>query len=58
MAHIALIARFGPAWFRELGTADEPGSALVTIAGAVRRAGVYEVALGTHFRRSSPRPAA
>ncbi len=49
MAHIALIARFGPAWFRELGTADEPGSTLVTIAGAVRRPGVYEVALGTSF---------
>jgi NADH:ubiquinone oxidoreductase subunit F (NADH-binding) len=49
MAHIALIARFGPAWFREFGTTDEPGSTLVTIAGAVRRPGVYEVALGTSF---------
>ena len=49
MAHIALIARFGPAWFREFGTPDEPGSTLVTITGAVRRPGVYEVALGTSF---------
>jgi NADH:ubiquinone oxidoreductase subunit F (NADH-binding) len=49
MAQIALIARFGPSWFREFGTLDEPGSTLITIAGAVRRPGVYEVALGTSF---------
>ncbi len=49
LAHVALIARFGPAWFRELGTPEEPGSALVTISGAVRRPGVHEVALGTRL---------
>lgn len=47
LAHLSLIARFGPSWFRELGSEDEPGSALVTLQGAVRRPGVYEVALGT-----------
>jgi len=47
LAHLALIARFGPAWFRELGTREEPGSVLVTLSGAVRRPGVYELALGT-----------
>jgi NADH:ubiquinone oxidoreductase subunit F (NADH-binding) len=47
LAHVALVARFGPGWFRELGSADEPGSAHVTLSGAVRRAGVYEIALGT-----------
>ena len=35
LAHVALIARFGPAWFREIGTPREPGSALVTLSGAV-----------------------
>jgi len=44
LAHIALIARFGAGWFRELGTAAA-GSALVTVSGAVRRPGVYEIAL-------------
>jgi NADH:ubiquinone oxidoreductase subunit F (NADH-binding) len=46
LAHVALIARHGPAWFRRLGTAAHPGSALVTLGGAVARPGVYEVALG------------
>ncbi len=50
LAQLALIARFGPAWFRALGTVDEPGSALVTISGAVAEPGVYEVALGTPLR--------
>jgi NADH:ubiquinone oxidoreductase subunit F (NADH-binding) len=47
LAHVALIARFGPQWFRSLGTAAEPGTALVTLSGAVARPGVYEVELGT-----------
>ena len=47
IAHLALVARFGPAWFRELGTRDEPGTALVTLTGAVGTRGVYEIALGT-----------
>ena len=49
VANISLLARFGPQWFREVGTSDEPGSALVTLTGAVETSGVYEVALGTTF---------
>src|SRR5207302_4387329 len=47
LAQIALVARFGEHWYRELGTAADPGSALVTISGAVRAPGVYELAFGT-----------
>ena len=46
LAHVALIARYGPEWFGAVGTVEAPGSALVTIGGAVRRPGVYEIALG------------
>jgi len=49
LAHIALIARHGPNWYRELGTWADPGSALVTISGAVRNPGVYELAFGTRM---------
>jgi NADH:ubiquinone oxidoreductase subunit F (NADH-binding) len=47
LASIALIARHGPDWFRELGTPAAPGSVLVTVSGIVARPGVYEVALGS-----------
>lgn len=46
MAHLAQILRFGPAWFRRLGTEEQPGTLLLTVAGAVRRPGVYEAAFG------------
>ena len=46
LAHVALIARHGPAWFRQAGTHDHPGSALVTVSGAVRLPGVQEIACG------------
>jgi len=49
LAHVALVARYGAAWFRSLGTHAEPGSALVTLSGAVRDPGVYEIELGSSF---------
>ncbi|MGH3302527.1 MAG: NADH-ubiquinone oxidoreductase-F iron-sulfur binding region domain-containing protein, partial [Streptosporangiaceae bacterium] len=46
LAHVALIARYGAAWFRSIGRAESPGSALVTVTGAVTRPGVREIPLG------------
>jgi NADH:ubiquinone oxidoreductase subunit F (NADH-binding) len=47
LAHLALVARHGPGWFRQLGTEHDPGSALITLGGAVQRPGVYEIEQGT-----------
>jgi NADH:ubiquinone oxidoreductase subunit F (NADH-binding) len=47
LAQIGLVARYGASWYRELGTDADPGSALVTISGAVGAPGVYELAFGT-----------
>jgi len=46
-AHVALIARFGPGWFRRAGTGEAAGSMLATIGGAVLAPGVYELEAGT-----------
>ncbi|HEX5148338.1 MAG TPA: NADH-ubiquinone oxidoreductase-F iron-sulfur binding region domain-containing protein [Candidatus Limnocylindrales bacterium] len=48
LAHVALIARHGAAWYRELGSGTR-GTALVTLGG-VERPGVTEIAIGTRIR--------
>ena len=50
LAHLALIARYGPRWFRAVGTSDEPGSMLTTIYRPDARAHVREAAVGTALR--------
>ncbi len=51
LAQLALVARYGPAWFRALGTATDPGTFLTTTSGSdrslVSHPGVLEVARGT-----------
>ena len=49
LAHVALIARHGAAWFKELGTRGYPGTLLVTLPSGCARPGVYEVPGGTPF---------
>ncbi|NUS57849.1 MAG: proton-conducting membrane transporter [Streptomycetaceae bacterium] len=46
LAHLAMVVRHGADWFRTAGTADAPGTTLVTLGGAVAVPGVYEVELG------------
>jgi NADH:ubiquinone oxidoreductase subunit F (NADH-binding) len=73
LAHLALIARYGPEWFRSCGTAAEPGSMLLTIhasrshsaanhsAANYRAAShprVMEAAIGTPFQSVVPEPVA
>ena len=50
LAHAAWIARHGAAEFRHYGTPDSPGTTLVTLNGACRCPGVYEVPFGLTVR--------
>ena len=52
LAHVALIGRFGAAWFREIGSPETPGTMLLT----VNRPGtmlVVEAVLGSSLRRAA-----
>jgi NADH:ubiquinone oxidoreductase subunit F (NADH-binding) len=46
LANVALIARYGAAWYRGLGTEAEPGTVLLTVGGWVRSPGVFEAPIG------------
>ncbi|SBS75513.1 NADH:ubiquinone oxidoreductase, NADH-binding (51 kD) subunit [uncultured Mycobacterium sp.] len=50
LAHIALITRFGPRWFRSVGDQADPGSMLITLSGALNNTGVTEVPTGVLLR--------
>ena len=52
LAHLALVERHGPGWFRELGTRTSPGTMLLTLAGALPQPGVVEVPGGTRLVRA------
>lgn len=47
LAHVALIARHGGAWFAGRGDPSAPGTTLVSVGGSVARPGVIEVPTGT-----------
>jgi NADH:ubiquinone oxidoreductase subunit F (NADH-binding) len=54
LAHLALIARQGPRWFRGVGTHEEPGSMLTTVRGYDGRPRISEVPLGVPLRTMLP----
>ncbi|MEP6761948.1 MAG: SLBB domain-containing protein [Sporichthyaceae bacterium] len=45
-AQLAVLAKSGPRVYAERGVAEEPGTSLLTVTGAVRRPGVVEVPNG------------
>jgi NADH:ubiquinone oxidoreductase subunit F (NADH-binding) len=58
LAHLALIARKGPRWFRSVGTDAEPGSMLATIRRTDGQPRITEVPLGIPVKEltGEPRP--
>lgn len=50
LAHIALIARFGATWHRDVGTADAPGTRLVSVSSGHTSPRVFEVSGGSPLR--------
>lgn len=60
-AAAAHIMRHGASWYRTMGTAESPGTIVVTVVGDVMTPGVHEVGIGTPFstvleRCGGPRP--
>ncbi len=47
LAYVALIARYGAQWFRNVGLADAPGTTLISVGGDVHEGLEVEVATGT-----------
>jgi NADH-quinone oxidoreductase subunit F len=50
LAHVTVALAEGADWFREVGTADSPGTLICTVTGCVTRAGVGEFTMGTPVR--------
>jgi NADH-quinone oxidoreductase subunit F len=46
LANVPGIITSGPAWFREVGTAQSPGTIVATVSGSTLRAGVAELPMG------------
>jgi len=51
LANLPDIVLNGADWFRSVGPANNPGTKLVSLAGAVHHPGLYEVPLGTPLGR-------
>jgi NADH-quinone oxidoreductase subunit F len=49
LAHLALVARDGAEAFKSVGTAEFPGTMLVTVPAECARPGVYEIEIGAYL---------
>jgi len=49
-AYVSSIIRHGAAWYRELGTEQNPGTKMFSLSGHVARVGILEVPFGTPVR--------
>ena len=50
LANIPAIVERGAVWYRSLGTADSPGTKLISLSGDVNHRGLFEVPFGMTFR--------
>ncbi len=50
LANLPAIIGRGAVWYRSLGTADSPGTKLISLSGDVNNRGLFEVPFGVSFR--------
>ena len=50
LANVAVIFQNGHEWFRQIGTANSPGTKLFTVCGNVKRRGVFEFPMGINLK--------
>ncbi len=50
LCNVPLLVQQGREWYRSVGTDDFPGTKVISLGGAVRRPGTYEVPFGTTIR--------
>ncbi len=50
-AYVPLIVKNGVDWFKEIGTPDNPGTAVFSLVGKINNTGLVEVPMGTTLRQ-------
>lgn len=49
LANLPKIMKYGPSWFKSIGTVDSAGTKLVSLSGDVNHRGIFEVPYGVTF---------